>query len=312
VTSIADDVVFSVEEPSSGKEMALAGALTTSSAKGPMPPEAIGSKALREAASSGDPIAQYVVAVRYINGQNVMAAPKMGSEWMERAARSGLAPAQFRLGTMYERGIGVDADTDMARSWYLAAAERGNVKAMHNLAVSVSGGAKPNYALAAKWYGEAAERNLRDSQFNLGILAEHGLGRMKDLAEAYSWYALAAKQGDTEAQKRRDIVSAQLSSKIIGELDGKLVMWTPKAVSREANAVAEPTDWGIEATSTESTLVSQAQILLNNLGYDVGSPDGLPGDKTKAGINRFQEQNGLVQTGEVTAELVARLEALAN
>jgi localization factor PodJL len=69
---------------------------------------------------------------------------------MERAAQSGLAPAQLRLGTMYERGIGVDADIDMARGWYLAAAERDNVKAMHNLAVSVSGGVKPNYALAAK------------------------------------------------------------------------------------------------------------------------------------------------------------------
>ena len=58
VTSIADDVVFSVEEPSSAKKIARAEALMTSSAKGLMPREAIGSKALREASSSGDSLAQ--------------------------------------------------------------------------------------------------------------------------------------------------------------------------------------------------------------------------------------------------------------
>ena len=39
---------------------------------------------------------------------------------------------------MYERGQGVARDLGKARSWYAAAAEKGNVKAMHNLAVSVS------------------------------------------------------------------------------------------------------------------------------------------------------------------------------
>ena len=79
---------------------------------------------------------------------------------------------------MYERGQGVAKDLGRARSWYQAAAEKGNIKAMHNLAVSVSGreGGTPDYALAAKWYGEAAAYGLADSQFNLGILAEHGLG----------------------------------------------------------------------------------------------------------------------------------------
>ena len=312
MTSIADDVVFSVVEPVSSERVALAEELTTSSAKGPMPPEAIGSNALREAASSGNPIAQYVIAVRYIDGRHVLADPKTGSEWMERAARSGLAPAQYRLGTMSELGAGVGADIDMARSWYLAAAERGNVKAMHNLAVSVSSGAKPDYALAAKWYGEAAKRNLADSQFNLGILAEHGLGRTKDFAEAYRWYALAAKQNDVEAKKRRDIVSAQLSAETIVELNDKIVTWKAKPLSREANTVTEPADWASEVGSPKSKLLIRAQTLLNKLGYEVGKADGLPGDRTKAGVVRFQERNGLAQTGEVTDELVAKLEALAN
>ena len=55
---------------------------------------------------------------------------------------------------------------------------------MHNLAVSLSGrqDGDPDYALAAKWYGEAAAYGLADSQFNLGVLEEHGLGMPKNLA----------------------------------------------------------------------------------------------------------------------------------
>lgn len=313
-------VIFSIEEPGTASEAATAEALTATSVKGPMPSDAVGPEPLRKAAAKGDPIAQYTVAIRYIDGQGVPADPETGAEWLERAARAGLAPAQYRLGTMYERGTGVAANIDTARSWYLAAAERGNVKAMHNLAVSVSGraGAAPNYALAAKWYQEAALRGLADSQFNLGILAEHGLGRSKDLAEAYKWYSLAAAQGDSEAQNRRGSVSSQLTSETIVAVDEKVANWKPKAVSPEANDVAEPAAWGAAPASAStqtpesSTLVSRAQTLLNKLGYDVGVPDGLAGDKTQAGVKRFQQRNGLDETGEITVELVSRLEALAG
>ena len=104
---------------------------------------------------------------------------------------------------MYERGQGVSKDLGKARSWYQAAAEKGNVKAMHNLAVSASGGAgrQADYGLAAKWYGEAAAYGLADSQYNLGILAEHGLGMPKNLGAAYQWFALAATNGDTGSGK---------------------------------------------------------------------------------------------------------------
>ena len=88
---------------------------------------------------------------------------------------------------------------------------------MHNLAVSVSGaqGNSADYGLAAKWYGEAASYGLADSQYNLGILAEHGLGMAKNIGAASQWFALAAKNGDTEAAKRRDLVKVQLDPKTL-------------------------------------------------------------------------------------------------
>ena len=74
----------------------------------------VGPVALREAAASGNPAAQYVVALRYLKSDN----PAETVRWLERAASAGLAPAQYRLGAMYERGQGAARDLGRARSWY--------------------------------------------------------------------------------------------------------------------------------------------------------------------------------------------------
>ena len=174
----------------------------------PLPPPDLGPLPLRQAAAQGDARAQYSIALRYAEGQGTPQNLTEAARWFERAASAGLAPAQYRLAVLYERGQGVAKDLGRARSWYQAAAEKGNVKAMHNLAVSVSGrqDGGADYALAAKWYGEAAAYGLADSQFNLAVLAEHGLGMPKNLGAAYQWFALAAKNGDQEAAKRRDLI----------------------------------------------------------------------------------------------------------
>lgn len=124
---------------------------------------------------------------------------------------------------MYERGQGVAKDLGRARSWYQAAAEKGNVKAMHNLAVSLSGreSGTADYEGAAKWYEQAASYGLADSLYNLGILAEHGLGIPKDLSRAYTWFTLAAKAGDAEAAKRSEqITQARPSRRLRGRQAG--------------------------------------------------------------------------------------------
>ena len=55
-----------------------------------------------------------------------------------------------------------------------------------------------------------------DSQYNLGILYARGIGVEANLAEAYKWFALAAREGDTEAAKKRDDVGARLDQAIAG------------------------------------------------------------------------------------------------
>ncbi len=304
-------VVFAIEDPALGTQTAAATPMRTSL---PLPPADLGPLPLRQAAAQGDARAQFAIAFRYVEGQGTPQNLTEAARWLERAASAGLAPAQYRLAVMYERGQGVAKDLGRARSWYQAAADKGNVKAMHNLAVSSSGrqNGTPDYALAAKWYGEAAAYGLADSQFNLGILAEHGLGMPKNLPEAYKWFSLAAKGGDQEAAKRRQLIEVQLAPADLAAAQQTVAAWAPEVPAPEANAVEELPDW-VEASATPNTaLVTRAQGMLNKLGYDLGVPDGLMGARTREAIMSFERKNGLEETGKVTVPLVAKLERLTS
>ncbi len=55
------------------------------------------------------------------------------------------------------------------------------------------------------------------------------------------------------------------------------------------------------------SLVTEAQRLLNELGYDAGGVDGKAGSRTAAALKAFQGDRGLSQDGSVSPELVAQL-----
>ena len=309
-TSFPPGVTYFVEDPAKDAPQGTATPATL-----PTLPEALGPLPLRQAASQGDANAQYIIAIRYADGKVIKRDLKEAARWLGWAAKAGLAPAQHRFAIMYERGLGVAKDLDQARTWYEAAAERGNIKAMHNLAVSVSGrdGSEPDYALAAKWYAEAAAYGVADSQFNLGILAEHGLGTTKNLADAYKWFSLAAARGDAEAAKRREIIKAQLAPATLTKADATAKGWKAKKPLAEANEVTGQADWVAAAPATENaSLVTRAQTLLNKLGYKVGKADGVMGSRTRTAIRLFQSRYGLSGTGEVSAQLVTKLEGAAS
>jgi TPR repeat protein len=57
-----------------------------------------------------------------------------------------------------------------------------------------------NLPLAYKEFRAAAETGHMDSQFNLGLMYENGIGIAKDEKEAIVWYLKAAEQGSAFAQ----------------------------------------------------------------------------------------------------------------
>jgi localization factor PodJL len=174
---------------------------------------------LLELAQNGQAAAQHEMGTRLLEGRNMARDTAQAQDWLRKSAEQNYAPAQYRLGTLYEKGIGVVADPKTAALWYGRAAEAGHVRAMHNLGVLLADGleGKPDYAGAARLFRKAAEHGLRDSQYNLAILYTRGLGVENNLIEAYKWFALAGKQGDADADLKRDEITQRLQPRQLGE-----------------------------------------------------------------------------------------------
>ena len=278
-----------------------------------LPPAEIGTLGMRIAAVNGDPVAQFLVAAAYTEGEMVAQDFRKAAAWYQKSASTGLAPAQYRLATFYEKGKGVPEDVAAARIWYERAADKGNRKAMHNLAVIYADGSRgtPDFAKAGFWFRKAAELGLKDSQYNLGILHERGLGVAKDMGEAFKWFSLAAAQGDKDAQNRVTRIADRMSPEALIAAKLSVQNWSAQEVSLSANQVVAPEHgWrnlaanvSAEALATKQ-MIADAQLMLNKLGYSAGPADGLSGARTREAIRFFQKANGMAETGAVTPKLL--------
>ena len=272
---------------------------------------------LMDAARQGNAAAQYEVGQRYANGEGVDQDMGEAAKWFERAAQQGLAAAQYRLATQYEKGRGVKQDDRLARDWYEKAARSGNVKAMHNLAVihAEGRGTAQDFKTASEWFTQAADHGLGDSQYNLAILNERGLGIPKDLVAAYKWLDIAAKGGDQGAAAKRDALARELSAEDLAKAKVASGTWRAKTPDAVANGDIRPLKHWDVSTLTGSddaattTNIARVQELLNRLGYDAGSPDGLMGPRTRDAILEYQMTEGLATTGTVTHETLNSLQA---
>ncbi len=288
-----------------------------------LPPEAVGPMALRSAAASGNAAAEFLVGVKYTEGDGVPADLAEAAKWYQKAADQGLAPAQYRLASLYEKGRGVTKDLQKAKDWYLKAAEAGNAKAMHNLAVLYAEGADgaPDFTQAAKWFESAAIYGIKDSLFNLGILYARGLGVEKDLTQSYKWFAIAAEQGDQDAAKKRDGVANSLDQAGLAKARLAVENFKLKTPEPAANKVVTDPEWadaGIGATNAAvggsdrvdyTAMVRKAQTQLNQLGFDTGTPDGEMGPRTRSAVKAFQRSLGLKETGVIDADLIKELDS---
>lgn len=279
---------------------------------------AVAPQDMRNAATNGDANAQFVIATRYLNGENVSVDFAKAAYWYGKAAAGGLAPAQYRVATLYERGKGVAKDMKAALSWYERAGALGNVRAMHNAAVIAAGNeaSAPDYSKAYKWFSLAANHGLKDSQFNLAVLIERGLGTKADPASALFWYYAAANQQDVDAKTHADALAKSLSPQIVDAVKAKFKAWTPEKALDAANVVAiDDSAWKKNAAAQNvasvdsQNLVGRAQALLDKLGYKIGDADGKMGGRTANAIRLFQLQEGLKVTGEISPALLEALES---
>ena len=213
---------------------------------------------LQSQAAAGNAKAQYLLATNYTTGHDAPRDMKLAAQWYEKAAAQGLPPAQYRLGSLYEKGLGVRRDLARAMVWYRKAAEAGNARAMHNLAVLAAEGGesgKPDYATAAQWFHKASEYGVHDSQYNLAILLARGLGVKQNLALSYTWFAIAAAQGDADAGRKRDDVGTHLGAADLAAAKASAAAFHPKTPDPAANEVMPLPERSSGSTSSSQHVI---------------------------------------------------------
>ena len=71
-------------------------------------------------------------------------------------------------------------------------------------------------------------------------------------------------------------------------------------------------DWPRTLASLSRTEIREMQRLLNRLGHGTGTPDGIMGPNTRAGLRAFQRANSMTADGYPTHELLRRIRAAAG
>ncbi len=265
---------------------------------------------LTSAAIGGNAIAQFQLGLSNLESGNVDEAVRL----IRLSANQNQPAAQYRLAKLYESGVGVKPDQKTAMNLLERAADNGNRIAMHDLG-HYHAQDMPNKPAdiqkAAEMFTKAAERGVLDSQYNLAVLYQQGLGVPKSLVDAYVWFSIAGAQGDTDAAERGKTLAPELSREEMQQANTRIQAFTPKRINEPANGIFRNLPWTLPSAQNKAD-VKTAQKMLAKLGYDVGAADGAMGPKTRNAVIQFERANGLPETGRVNAALMQRLNLAAG
>ncbi|HEX7926654.1 MAG TPA: tetratricopeptide repeat protein [bacterium] len=156
------------------------------------------------AADSGHEKSREMLVSSYIRNTLIGYEPKTDFvtllPWLRDAAKSGNVVAQEILAQKYAKGEEVPRDYLEAQRWLQALADRGFVHAQYSLAVMYHQGlgVEPNPTLAYKWFEAAAKQNDPRSQYMVALMNYYGRGTGQSVSAAKDWAAKAAAQRDPE------------------------------------------------------------------------------------------------------------------
>jgi localization factor PodJL len=267
------------------------------------------------AVAAGNPIAQFQKGLVQLQAGQM----EEGARLIRLSANRNQPAAQYRLAKLYESGTGVAKDIVTARELVERAALGGNRIAMHDLGNYYAygqGGIERDMIQALEWFSKAAERGVVDSQFNVAFLREGNEGVAADAEAALFWYYIAARQGDQGAPERISVLSAQMDDTTQADIKSRAERFVPKPVDEAANGVFRDVPWAraaktaaLDPARTAQILkIREAQTLLSDLGYQIGGADGAAGPKTRAAVKQFEAVSGMPETGQITDDLLQRLE----
>jgi len=165
-----------------------------------------------------------------------------------------------------------------------------------------------NYARAYQEFKQSADAGNSVAQFMMGRLYAEGRGVVQDKATAYMWFDLSASNGNNRAIAARDAVAAQMDSDEIDHAQDLATAWRADRAATSTSSVAAPVMVAPTPISAPYSL-SNVQVALSDLGYVVGTPDGVIGPKSRAAIRAYQADSGLPTSGEPSRALYEKLQA---
>lgn len=134
------------------------------------------------------------------------------------------AGANFQAGMdAYHRG-----DYALALHEWQSLAEQWQVKeAQFNLGLlyEKGEGVPQDYLQAKQWYAKAAAQGCADAQSRLGRLYEFGHGVTEDYVQAYKWYILGAAHGDKLGAELRDALAKRMTPAQIFQAQQRAREW---------------------------------------------------------------------------------------
>jgi TPR repeat protein len=111
--------------------------------------------------------------------------------------------AQAKENAHFEAGIAAYEANNLPLTYqeFLAAAKEGHADSQFNVALMYEQGigVGKDEKEAVVWYGKSAAQGNAAAQYNLGVLYENGRGTEIDYAKANEWYRKASAQGDALA-----------------------------------------------------------------------------------------------------------------
>lgn len=143
-------------------------------------------------AQTGDAEAQWKFGCWCLEGSHgLKQSTREASSWLEKSAKAGHPEAQWQLTIL------ADQDDVEALYWCQKAADQHHSLALGKLAqVHLQGNSivKPSARMAFHYYSIAAKRGDADSQFQMGVMYERGIGCKKNYLEAARCYVRLAKK----------------------------------------------------------------------------------------------------------------------
>ncbi len=274
-----------------------------------------------QAALSGDPAAQYCLAIRRMLGRGLEKDVKKARQLYESSAQQGYASGQHGIGAMHYLGYAVKRNLELARLWFEKAAEQDHAEALFRLGLMYESGqgVDKNLYRSFNYYSRAAELGHVSAQNNLGVMLWSDKGPYQNKERGLKYLRMAAEQGDEVALYNLSIEMIK-GNRLDNDPEESINMLMESAEKGYANAqltLAKLFEHGhhVEQDITEAAVwfekaaeqgVYEAQMKVASI-YKEGK--GVPRSRTKAFI--WYGQASQYQSFEAACE-VAKLQKEPN